>query len=190
MNENGKIAMAVAGGYVLGRTKKAKLAIGMGMWLAGKRLNLDLRQLPQALGRIPGFNGVSEQVRTQLVDAGKSAATAAITRKADDLADSLHRRTELVRDGGPLGKDDEDDPGRDEYREGSTEAEAEDDEGSGSGEEPEEEQPAPRRARKTAKSAPKKGRKAVGSATGTAKSTAKGTARKAAGRATGRAKNG
>ena len=35
MNDRVKIAGAVVGGYVLGRTKKGRLAIKMALWLAG-----------------------------------------------------------------------------------------------------------------------------------------------------------
>ena len=36
MSDAVKIGSAIAGGYLLGRTKKAKKAIGLAMWLAGK----------------------------------------------------------------------------------------------------------------------------------------------------------
>ncbi|MDX6237683.1 MAG: hypothetical protein QOG10_2498, partial [Kribbellaceae bacterium] len=35
MMTNAKIGTALVGGYLLGRTKKAKLALGLGMFLAG-----------------------------------------------------------------------------------------------------------------------------------------------------------
>ena len=41
MSSASKIGMAVVGGYVLGRTKKAKLAIMLGSALAGRKLNLS-----------------------------------------------------------------------------------------------------------------------------------------------------
>ncbi|MFE2587006.1 histone protein, partial [Streptomyces sp. NPDC059378] len=47
MNDVSKIALAgaVAGGYVLGRTKKGKAAFAMATYLAGRRFGLEPQQL-------------------------------------------------------------------------------------------------------------------------------------------------
>lgn len=47
MNDMTKIALAVAvaGGYVLGRAKKGRLAFAMATYIAGRRFGLDPRQL-------------------------------------------------------------------------------------------------------------------------------------------------
>ncbi|MFF8372607.1 hypothetical protein ACF05W_27730 [Streptomyces lydicus] len=100
MMNNAKIGVALAGGYVLGRTKKAKLAIGLGMYLAGKKLNLDPRQLGKLVANSPVLGPLNDQVRRELVDATKSAATTALTQRMSGLADSLHERTLDLRDAG------------------------------------------------------------------------------------------
>ncbi|MFF8309014.1 hypothetical protein [Streptomyces lydicus] len=100
MMNNAKIGVALAGGYVLGRTKKAKLAIGLGMYLAGKKLNLDPKQLGKLVANSPVLGPLNDQVRRELVDATKSAATTALTRRMSGLADSLHERTLDLRDAG------------------------------------------------------------------------------------------
>ncbi|MFH8680614.1 hypothetical protein [Streptomyces lydicus] len=100
MMNNAKIGVALAGGYVLGRTKKAKLAIGLGMYLAGKKLNLDPKQLGKLVANSPVLGPLNDQVRRELVDATKSAATAALTQRMSGLADSLHERTLDLRDAG------------------------------------------------------------------------------------------
>jgi len=41
MSATSKIALGVAGGYLLGRTKKLKLAITLGSMLAGQRIATD-----------------------------------------------------------------------------------------------------------------------------------------------------
>ncbi|WP_201792118.1 hypothetical protein [Streptomyces sp. MOE7] len=97
---NAKIGVALAGGYVLGRTKKAKLAIGLGMYLAGKKLNLDPKQLGKLVANSPVLGPLNDQVRRELVDATKSAATSALTQRMSGLADSLHERTLDLRDAG------------------------------------------------------------------------------------------
>ncbi|MFH8630528.1 hypothetical protein ACH4CC_11725 [Streptomyces lydicus] len=100
MMTNAKIGVALAGGYVLGRTKKAKLAIGLGMYLAGKKLNLDPKQLGKLVANSPVLGPLNDQVRRELVDATKSAATNALTQRMSGLADSLHERTLDLRDAG------------------------------------------------------------------------------------------
>lgn len=161
MTVNAKIGAALVGGYLLGRTKKAKLAIGFGMFLAGKKLSLDPKQLGKMLADSPLLGGVSDQVRKELVGATKTAATNALTQRATGLADSLHQRTlELEDPSGGQAKNDRPDDGADEA-EGDDAPDARDDErdGDDEGDEGTEEKPAPHRraakktaARKTAKS--------------------------------------
>ncbi|MFF3511222.1 hypothetical protein [Streptomyces sp. NPDC002573] len=88
---NPKIAAAVLAGYLLGRTRKAKLALSLGAMLAGSKVKPD--QLGKLLQDSPLVGNVSEQVRTELADAGKTAATTLLTAKAESLADALHERT-------------------------------------------------------------------------------------------------
>ncbi|MET8954648.1 hypothetical protein ACWEO4_00210 [Streptomyces sp. NPDC004393] len=93
---NPKIAAAVLAGYLLGRTRKAKLALSLGAMLAGSKVKPD--QLGKLLQDSPLVGNVSEQVRTELADAGKTAATTLLTAKAESLADALHERTTGLRE--------------------------------------------------------------------------------------------
>ncbi|WDV31857.1 hypothetical protein OIM90_12700 [Streptomyces sp. AD16] len=93
MTKNAKIGAALVGGYLLGRTKKAKLAIGFGMFLAGKKLDLDPKKIGSMLASSPVLGGLSDQVRKDLVGATRTAATNALTQRATSFADSLHQRT-------------------------------------------------------------------------------------------------
>ncbi|MCF1594398.1 ABC transporter substrate-binding protein [Streptomyces muensis] len=93
---NAKIGTALLGGYVLGRTKKAKLAIGLGALLAGSRIKPG--QVGKALQDSPFLHTLTDQVRTELTDAGKAAATTVLSAKADSLADALHERTAGLRE--------------------------------------------------------------------------------------------
>ncbi|MBL1102297.1 hypothetical protein [Streptomyces coffeae] len=120
MTSNGKIAIAVAGGYLLGRTKKAKLAFGLGMMLAGKKISLDPQALAKALADSPLLSGLNAQARKELVDAARTAATKAVTDRANTLADSLHDRTLSLR-----GERDEASADAEEEREDEAEGEAE-----------------------------------------------------------------
>ncbi|MFJ8859611.1 hypothetical protein ACIRD8_14370 [Streptomyces sp. NPDC102451] len=191
MTGNAKIGAALVGGYLLGRTKKAKLAIGFGMFLAGKKLSLDPRQLGRMLADSPLLGGVNEQVRKELVGATKTAATNALTQRATGLADSLHQRTLELED--PSGAQAKDDRSDDDEDEGEGDApDAQDDERDGDKDDEDgggtEEKPAPRRtaakktaARKTAKStggARKKAAPATRKAASGARRTASSNARR------------
>lgn len=178
MNRVG-LGLAVGAGYVLGRTKKMKLAFAVGTLVAGKRMQLSPRALAdlvsQQLRNNPQFKEIGDQLREDLRGVGKAASGAMVERQLDAFADRLHGRTAQVRDQlagvvpgtedlGPDGEDDE------EYAE--PEAEAEDDEESEAEEEPR---------RKAAKKAPAKkaaAKKAPAKKTAAKKTAAKKTAAK------------
>ncbi|MFI1250568.1 hypothetical protein ACH4TY_28305 [Streptomyces anulatus] len=105
MTKNAKIGAALVGGYLLGRTKKAKLALGFGMFLLGKKIDLDPRQIGRMLADSPVLGSLNDQVRKELVDATRTAATKAVTQRAGSLADSLQQRTQALGTG--PGADDE-----------------------------------------------------------------------------------
>lgn len=109
MMTNGKIGAAVVGGYLLGRTKKAKLAIGLGMFLAGKKLSLNPQQIGKLVMDNPALSALSNQVRGELVDATKSAAGSALTQRMTRLSDSLQDRTEALNSPGTQGRREDDD---------------------------------------------------------------------------------
>jgi len=164
MMTNGKIAVAITGGYLLGRTKKAKLALGLGMLLAGKKITLDPQQLARAVADSPLLSGLNAQARKELSGAAKTAATRALSTRMNGLADSLHDRTLSLR-----GEADEEP--------------AEDDEPA---DEESERKPPPQRRKppqaKAAKAPAGRARKAAASSPGKAKKAAKKTAKTAGGR--------
>ncbi|RNF83050.1 hypothetical protein [Streptomyces botrytidirepellens] len=168
MMTNGKIAVAIAGGYLLGRTKKAKLALGLGMLLAGKKITLDPQQLARAVADSPLLSGLNAQARKELSGAAKTAATRALSTRMNGLADSLHDRTLSLR-----GEADDERDARDEDEEPEDD-EAADEEG--------ERTPPPRKApqAKGAKAPAGRARKAAASSSAPAKKTAKRAAEKTA----------
>src|SRR3954447_16770462 len=113
MNNAAKLGAGVAGGYLLGRTKKLKLALGLGAWLMGKRLNISPGQLAMqgfgALKESPEFGDLSERLRSEVGGAGKRALAAAATSRMDSMADRLRDHNDGVVDE----DDDEDDEDRD-----------------------------------------------------------------------------
>ncbi|MCC3654941.1 DNA primase [Streptomyces sp. S07_1.15] len=102
MNNRLAMTLAVGAGYLLGRTKKAKLALGVGGMVLGKRLNLNPQQLTglltEQLKNNPQLAEVRDQLRNDLQGVGKAAATAVVTRRLDALSDRLHDRTLGVQD--------------------------------------------------------------------------------------------
>ncbi|MFM9591012.1 DNA primase [Streptomyces scabiei] len=101
MNRIG-LGLAVGAGYVLGRTKKMKLAFAVGTMVAGKRMRLSPRALAdlvsQQLLNNPQFKEIGDQLRGDLRGVGKAATGALVERQIEGLADRLHGRTSQVRD--------------------------------------------------------------------------------------------
>ncbi|MFK4104665.1 DNA primase [Streptomyces sp. NPDC019531] len=179
MNRVG-LGLAVGAGYVLGRTKKLKMAFAVGTLVAGKRMHLSPRALAdlvsQQLLKNPQFKEIGDQLRQDLRGVGKAASGAMVERQIDTIADRLHGRTAQVRDqlsgvapevpGLFEDEDDEDDASegdeeQDQEETGTTQAEA-DEEPSDEDEDDDEsasesdESPAPARAKRAAKKAPAK----------------------------------
>ncbi|MFB7863038.1 hypothetical protein [Streptomyces sp. NPDC056069] len=68
---NAKMGTALIGGYLLGRTKSGKLAIGLAMALADSRIKPA--QLGRSLAQSPIVGNVNQHVRGELMSAGKGA---------------------------------------------------------------------------------------------------------------------
>ncbi|MER7715665.1 DNA primase [Streptomyces flaveolus] len=123
MNRTG-LGLAVGAGYLLGRTKKLKMAIAVGTMVAGKKLNLTPKGIAELvstqLQNNPQFKEIGDQLRTDLRGVGKAASGAMVERQIDALADRLHGRTAQVRDQlSGVGSDDSRDSGDSEASEDS-----------------------------------------------------------------------
>ena len=70
-----KVVLGVAGGYLLGRSKKMKLAITLGSMLAGKKLATDpkglMKQGAELVESNPELSKLSDQIRSQLFQAAR-----------------------------------------------------------------------------------------------------------------------
>jgi hypothetical protein len=125
MSDAVKIGSALAGGYLLGRTKKAKMAIGLAMWLAGKGRPRDLlRTGVITLAQTPEVQQMIKQARGPLLEAARGAATSTFNAQLGSLASDINRRTgvltgkaESILPEGEEPEDEHDEAPEDEYDE-------------------------------------------------------------------------
>jgi hypothetical protein len=101
MNRVG-LGLAIGAGYLLGRTKKLKMAMAVGGLVAGKKMNLSPRMVAdlvqEQLRNNPQFKEIGDQLRQDLRGVGKAASGAMVERQLDAVANRLHGRTAQVRD--------------------------------------------------------------------------------------------
>lgn len=92
-----RVALGVAGGYFLGRTKKMKLALMLAGMAAGRQAGGPgalLEQGRKLLNASPELLRLSDDVKGRLLDAGKGAALAVATRQVEALTDRVAGRVE------------------------------------------------------------------------------------------------
>jgi hypothetical protein len=98
-----RVALGVAGGYFLGRTKKMKLGLMLGSIAAGRRAGGPGELLGQAtklLSASPELTRLTDEVKGRLLDAGKGAALAVAARQVEALTDRVGKRVESIGDVG------------------------------------------------------------------------------------------
>jgi hypothetical protein len=108
MKGGAQVALAVGVGYILGRRRKMRLATmlavgaatggigGLGPAVLKRGMKyLGSTDVAGALG--PQVNEIVSTIRGELLDAGKAAATAAVSSRIDSLSDTLHDRAETFR---------------------------------------------------------------------------------------------
>src|SRR5688500_4399331 len=94
-----RVALGVAGGYFLGRTRKMKLAMMMAGMAAGRRAGGPgglLAQGEKLLSASPELSRLTDEVRGRLLDAGKGAALAIAARQVESLTDRVGKRVESL----------------------------------------------------------------------------------------------
>ncbi|MGW9077170.1 hypothetical protein [Streptomyces kronopolitis] len=145
------LAAALAAGYVLGRTKKGKLAIGVASMVIGQQLSPRelIGQALRKLAATPQAEQLIDQVRGELLESGRAALSATADRSLGNLAGALQKRTSALQE--PLEDeepDEDEEPAEDEDEEFAEDEEEPSDEEE-EGEEDEEEQPSRRRTGKS-----------------------------------------
>jgi hypothetical protein len=97
MQDTLKIGAAALGGYVLGRTKKGKAALGLALWLTGQgrlrdfAVNQTAKALQSELGQ-----ELLDQFGVPMVEKGREAALAIFERQAGRAGEALQRRNDQL----------------------------------------------------------------------------------------------
>lgn len=109
-----RMAGAVGVGYVLGRTRKMKLALMLaGVGLSGRGgPQAVMERTTSAVASSPEFAKIAETVRGELLDAARAAAVTAASNRIDSLNARLQRHGDL---GPEAGDDASDEDTGDEY---------------------------------------------------------------------------
>jgi hypothetical protein len=92
-----QIAVAVVGGYLLGRSRKTRLAALLALLAAGGKLPIDQRELLRHTPLGAPLDKLTGDLRSQLVDTGMAVAKKAASNRIDSLSDRLQQRAEAMR---------------------------------------------------------------------------------------------
>lgn len=111
MDDKIKLAAFVLGGYLLGRTKKMRLALMIAGAVAGNKLR-DQSSRDALLGGIgnvkdsvlssPEIKRLTDEVTSKLVVAGKTAALTAVGKGISSINSTLESQTERLRSAAPV----------------------------------------------------------------------------------------
>ena len=104
-----QIAVAVVGGYFLGRSRKTRLAALLALLAAGGKIPIDQRELLRRTPLGAPLDKLTGDLRSQLVDAGMNVAKKAASNRIDSFSDKLQERADVLRTPRPQvgGEDDE-----------------------------------------------------------------------------------
>ena len=149
MSSSSRVGAAIAAGYFLGRFKKLRLALVVGSALANKNVRTSglglLQKGTEGLTSSPEAKKLTEQISSQLMQAGRAAAVTAAASRIDALSDRLNERSAELRDLASLPVGEEEEEQDEEYEgeepEDEYEEEGEEEEPTDEYEEEEEEEP-------------------------------------------------
>jgi hypothetical protein len=110
-----QIAVAVVGGYVLGRSRKTRLAALLALMAAGGgKLPVGPEDLLRKSPLAEPLEKLTGDLRSQLVDAGMSVAKRAASNRIDSLSDRLQERAETLRGTGRRAEEAREEAGEEE----------------------------------------------------------------------------
>src|SRR3954470_18382589 len=96
-----KLGAVALAGYVLGRMKKGRAAVGLAMWAAGVKMDPKelLRQGVLNLANSDQGKELLTQLRGPMLEAGRKAAGATIENQLASLTSALEKRTSAITQG-------------------------------------------------------------------------------------------
>ena len=101
---NAKLAAAVIGGYVLGRTKKGGAALALASWLGGNQAGPQAMAMARkGLTQMAQSEQVAQivaQIRGPLMEAAQKAATQAVLSRVTAISDGLTARAQALSEVG------------------------------------------------------------------------------------------
>jgi hypothetical protein len=101
MNSGARLGLAVAAGYLLGRSHKMKWALALAAFAGRGRLPGGSSGLVQQGAKLltssPELTKLTDEMKGRLVDAGKAAAVAAVSSKINSLSEGLRERSDAMR---------------------------------------------------------------------------------------------
>src|SRR5688572_4806682 len=99
-----KLAAAVIGGYVLGRTKKGGAAVALASWLSGNQAGPQVMSMARKgltqVAQSEQAAQIIKQVRGPLMDAAQKAATQAVRSRVTAISNGLTARTQALSEVG------------------------------------------------------------------------------------------
>lgn len=102
MDNKLKIAGLLAGGYILGRSKKLKLALTVASSVAGVAGYSKRQMLSEAITKIsentPELQGLTDKITGRLAESGKNAAYSMVSMGVDQLSQKLQEQTDKIND--------------------------------------------------------------------------------------------
>jgi hypothetical protein len=120
-----QIAVAVVGGYVLGRSKKTRMAVLLALMAAGGgKLPIGPEDLLRKSPLGGPLDKLTGDLRSQLVDAGMNVAKKAASSRIDSLSDRLQERADTLRAGGKAGAEPEEEEAEEQRPRGRRDREA------------------------------------------------------------------
>ncbi|MBV9025626.1 MAG: hypothetical protein JO362_17945 [Streptomycetaceae bacterium] len=98
--KNGQVALALTGGYFLGRYHKIRWAMALASAVAGKRLRSQAGEMGSGLLQSsPELNRLAADIREDVLSAGKTVAVAAAGNRINALSDKMQDRADALRAG-------------------------------------------------------------------------------------------
>jgi hypothetical protein len=106
--KSGQVALAVTGGYFLGRFHKMRWALALASAVAGKRLRSHAGRMgSDVLQSSPELSQLAADIRADVLSAGRTAAVAAAGNRINALSDKMQDRADALRAGAGDGDGDE-----------------------------------------------------------------------------------